>query len=154
VQEKRQEKAEIKEVKQEVVPYNPLRPERINVKFIPREDGYIDNPKHLLYGGMMEGSVRRYGVPIIGSTGAYKNVLTNNEKAFLEKAMGLEDGALSVYKKENNYWDGYSVRLVKGDNYLNLADPADYIKLKVLLVNKDFICESPEMLRNYPLPTY
>ena len=86
---------------------------------------------------MNETAFRKFTVPIIESSGAYVNVLTNDEKTYLEKSMGLEPNALSVYLKRDNYWANYSVRLTKGDNYLDLSIPDDYIKYKVLLANNE-----------------
>ena len=133
---------------------NCLRNERILVRFVPKEDSNITNPKHILYGGMAEGAVKYYTVPIIASTGALKNVLTNDEKAFLESYMGLEYNALSVHNKVNNFWSNYTVRLTKRDNYLDLSDPNDYIKYKVLKANTDYIADSLQTLNNYPKATY
>ena len=121
---------------------NCLKNERILVRFVPKEDSNITNPKHILYGGMAEGAVKYYTVPILASTGTYKNILTDDEKAFLESYMGLEYNALSVYNKTNNFWANFTVRLTKHDNYLDLSDPNDYIKYKVLLANTDFIADS------------
>lgn len=60
--------------------------------------------------------------------------------------MGLPYNALSIYKKEDNYWDNYQVRLGKGETPLNLSNPNDYINYKVLLANRDFIAPSLEAL--------
>ena len=133
---------------------NCLRNERILVRFVPKEDSNITNPKHILYGGMAEGAVKYYTVPIIASTGTLKNVLTNDEKAFLESYMGLEYNALSVHNKVNNFWSNDTVRLTKRDNYLDLSDPNDYIKYKVLKANTDYIADSLQTLNNYPKATY
>lgn len=108
---------------------------------------------------MAENAVRIFTVPRL-SSGMFVNVLTDKEKAYLEEAMGLEYNALSVYKKVNNFWDdsndsGISkVRLTKLDNYLNLADPEDYIRYKILLANKDYIAPSLEALQDSPKATY
>lgn len=131
-----------------------LRNERIIIRHVPKEGGLVTNPKHVLYGGMAESAVRYFTVPILGSSGAYKNVLTDDEKTFLEEIMGLEYNALSIYKKENNYWDNYQVRLTKQDNYLDLSVPDDYIKYKVLKANSDFIADSLETLQDKPKVTY
>lgn len=136
-----------------------LRNERIVVKHIPRESKLVTNPKHVLYGGLAETATRTFVVPRL-SSGMYVNVLTDNEKKFLEEMMGLEVNALSIYKKVDNFWDdsndvGISkVRLTKQDNYFNLADPEDYIRYKILLANKDFIAPSLEALENYPKASY
>ena len=133
---------------------NCLKDERILVRFVPKEDSNITNPKHILYGGMAEGAVKYYTVPILASTGTYKNILTDDEKAFLESYMGLEYNALSVYNKTNNFWANFTVRLTKHDNYLDLSDPNDYIKYKVLLANTDFIADSLRTLNDHPKATY
>ena len=131
-----------------------LRNERIIVRHVPKEGGLVTNPKHILYGGMAENAVRYFTVPILESSGAYKNVLTDDENAFLEEVMGLEYNALSVYKKENNYWSNYQVRLTKQDNFLDLSVPDDYIKYKVLKANSNFIADSLETLQDKPKATY
>lgn len=133
---------------------NCLKDERILVRFVPKEDSNITNPKHILYGGMAEGAIKYYTVPILASTGTYKNILTDDEKAFLESYMGLEYNALSVYNKTNNFWANFTVRLTKHDNYLDLSDPNDYIKYKVLLANTDFIADSLKTLNDRPKATY
>lgn len=138
---------------------NCLRNERIIVRHIPKESGMVTNPKHILFGGMAENAVRTFVVPRLTS-GMFVNILTDSEKAFLEEIMGLEYNALSIYKKVDNFWDdsnesGISrVRLTKQDNYLNLADPEDYIRYKILLANKDFIAPSLQALQDSPKATY
>lgn len=153
-----------KEVKKSTVNSSPavtncLRNERIIVRHIPKESGMVTNPKHILFGGMAENAVRTFVVPRLTS-GMFVNILTDSEKAFLEEVMGLEYNALSIYKKVDNFWDdsnesGISrVRLTKQDNYLNLADPEDYIRYKILLANKDFIAPSLQALQDSPKATY
>lgn len=145
---------------EEEVLVNCLRNERIIVRYIPKGSGiWGNNPKHILAGGMAESAVRTFVVPQL-SSGVYVNVLTDKEKAFLEEVMGLEYNALSVYNKENNFWDDSNengvnkVRLTKQDNYFNLADPEDYIRYKILLANKNFIAPSMKDLQDYPKATY
>ena len=132
---------------------NCLRQERILVRHIPKEGGMISNPKHILYGGMAENAIRYFTVPKL-SSGMYVNVLTDKEKEFLEEVMGLEYNTLSIYKKVDNYWENNMVRLTKQDNVLDLSDPEQYIKYKILLANKNFIAPSLEALTDYPKATY
>lgn len=119
----------------------------------------VQNPKHILYGGMAETATTTFVVPRL-STGMYKNVLTDKEKAYLETAMGLEYNALSVYKKQDNFWDDSNeagigrVVLHKQDNYLDLSNPEDYIRYKILLANKDQIAASLQELEDHPKATY
>ena len=131
-----------------------LKNEKIIVRFVPRQSGMITNPNHVNYGGMGENSKRVFTVPKLSSTRTYKNVLTNEEKAFLEEYMGLENNDLSIYKKHDNYWSGYMVTLTKGDTILDLSNPEDYIKYKVLLANSDYIAPSLSELQDRPKATY
>lgn len=141
-------------------PVSCLRNERIIVRFVPRPSAMIQNPRHVLYGGMAENAVRSFVVPRLSSTGLFKDILTKNEKAFLEKAMGLEYNALSIYKRKDNFWDDSNpmgigrVILHKQDNYLDLSIPEDYIKYKILLANKDYIAPSLQVLEDRPKATY
>lgn len=150
-------KAVEKQKKQAVVEeedtINCLRNERIIVRFVPKESGIVRDPKHILYGGMAEGAVKWFTVPKL-SSGMFVNVLTDKEKSFLEDIMGLEFNALSIYKKVDNFWENAMVRLTKGDNFLNLSDPDDYIKYKILLANKAYIAPSLQELQDYPKATY
>lgn len=131
---------------------NPLRNEKVYVRFVAKEDGL---PKgHVLSGGKADGAVTSLCVPIVASTGAYKNVLTNEEKDFLEESLGLDYNALSVYKKTDNYWDDFRVEISKEGLHLNLADPEDFIKYKVLLANKDIVAPSVQERLERPKATY
>ena len=135
-------------------PYiNCLRAEKVTVRFLRRDTGFITNPRHMLAGGMAETATRVYTVPLLAN-GAFKNILTNDEKDYLEMAMGLTPNALSVYLKENNYWATLQVRLGKSDSYLDLSDPSDFIKYKVLLANTDFVAPNLEAVSSYPKATY
>ncbi len=130
-----------------------LKNETVVVRFIPKQTGLVSNPKHVLYGGMAETAVRWFTLPRLQS-GMYVNPLTDDEKAYLEEVMGLEYNALSIYKKIDNFWDNLTVRLSKSDNYLNLANPDDYIKYKILLANKNHVAPSLQDLQDRPKATY
>ena len=148
----------VKEKKKELI--NCLRNERVIVRFIPKETAMVHNKNHILYGGMADNATRSFVVPRLNSTGMYVNVLTNEEKNYLEYAMGLEENALSIYRRNDNFWDDSNERgigrvvLHKQDNYLDLSNPSDYIKYKILLANKDKIAPSHQELEDRPKATY
>lgn len=125
--------------------FNPLRKERVIVRLIKKHRGFVDDPKSPFYEGMAPNSENRLVVPRLRN-GSLKNVLTNEEKTFFEKTLGLPENALSIYKTENNYWITStpncinSVRLTKRDLILDLSVPADYIRYKILLANDDIVC--------------
>lgn len=130
-----------------------LKREKVIVRYINKPNANITNPRHVLYGGMAESAVRSFTVPMLRS-GALANVLTDSEKDFLESYMGLEHNWLSVYNKTSNYWRNYTVRLTKTDSYLDLSVAEDYIKYKVLLANKDYICPGISELADRRKATY
>ena len=138
---------------------NCLRNEQVIVRYLPKQSRMVSNPKHVLFGGMAENATRTFVVPML-SSGRYVNVLTDDEKDFLEDIMGLPKNAMSIYKKVDNLWDdpheaGISkVTLRKQDNYLNLANVEDYIRYKILIANKDYIAPSLEALETHPKATY
>ena len=66
---------------------NCLRNEKIIIRHLPKQSRMVTNPKHVLFGGMAEGSTRTFVVPML-SSGRYVNVLSNAEKDFLENYMG------------------------------------------------------------------
>lgn len=142
------------DIVEEVNP-NPLRNERVYVRFVPQENSFAGKDKqHPYYGNKADGTTDTYVVPVLRSTGKYKNVLTNDEKDFLEEMMGLDNNALSVYKAEDNYWDTFKVSLTKEGLYLDLSNPEDYIKYKVLLANSDSIAPSVQERIERPKATY
>jgi len=136
-----------------------LRNERVIIKHIDKQTGMVHDPRHVLYGGMAENAKKVYTVPLLRS-GMFCDILTKDEKNYLEYILGLEPNALSIYNKENNFWstandNGIStVVLYKQDNYLDLSNPVDYIKYKILLANKNNIAPSMEALQDTPKATY
>ena len=138
---------------------NCLRNERVIIKHIDKQTGMVHDPRHVLYGGMAENAKKVYTVPLLRS-GMFCDILTKDEKNYLEYILGLEPNALSIYNKENNFWstandNGIStVVLYKQDNYLDLSNPVDYIKYKILLANKNNIAPSMEALQDTPKATY
>lgn len=131
-----------------------LRDEIIIVRRIPKVHMNITDPKHVFHGGMAENGTKRYTVPLSTSTRTYVEVLTLQEEKYLEVAMGLPELSLSRYKIKDNFWSNYIVRLGKSETRLNLNDPSDYIKYKVLLANVDFIAASLDMMKRIPKTTY
>ena len=61
-------------------------------------------------------------------------ILTRDEQAFFEKELFLKPGDLSIYKKEDNYWHSFRIKLDKEGLSLDLADPIDNLKWRVLVV--------------------
>jgi len=114
----------------------------ILVRYIKRQKGNISNKNHIAYGGMLEGSIQ-YLNPKKGANGQYVNVLSDLEQSYLEKKLALDEGGLSIYKKEGNFFKELRpIPLTKEGFMLDLSDPVEYIKYKVLLSYSDLISPS------------
>jgi hypothetical protein len=113
-----------------------LPEEKITVKFIKRKKGLAANVSedHVISGGMLSGSKRKYSAPL-QKNGSIANVLSKDEKIFLEEVTGLN---LSVY---GEFWNNFYVSLFKDDanNLFDLSKPMDYISVAVLKSLKDDI---------------
>ena len=141
---------------------NCLSNEKVILRKLPRKTGMVQDPNHIMSDGMHNDGFHVYCVPKLQSSNNFVNVLTNEEKECLEKVMGLEPNALSIYKQpaEKNYWSNAnpaglgSVTLKKKDNIFDLSKPSDYIAVKILLANKDKICPSMEEWQARPKETY
>jgi len=106
-----------------------LPKEKVKVKFIPRNKGMASDvgKDHVMSGNMMDGTTKRFFAPL-KRTGGIHNVLTNEEKEYLERLTGQN---FSVY---GDFWKTFSVRLYKEEakNVFDLSDPMGYISIKVL----------------------
>lgn len=138
-----------------------LRNEKVIVRKLPKRTNLVKDSNHIMGDGMHENAFRSYCVPKLQKSKTFVNVLTDEEKVFLEHIMGLEENALSIYKPaEKNFWsnrnpDGISnVILHKHDNVFDMSKPTDYIAVKILLANKDKICPSMEEWAARPKETY
>jgi|TARA_R110000796_G_scaffold236214_1_gene355448 hypothetical protein len=118
---------------------------KVKVRYIRRNRGMASNvdANHVISGGMLSGSTKKFCTPL-SRQGTIKNVLTTEEKDFLEELMGIE---LSVYKN-TDFWSTRRVSLVKGDNDFDLSNPVEYIDYKILLGNSDKIAQGLENANN------
>ena len=132
---------------------NCLRKVRVIVRRIPKNHGLVTDPRHVYSNGMAEDAVRFFTVPVL-KNGGLANVLTTNEKNYLEYVLGLPINGLSIYRKKDNYWFNRMVKLRKQDNYFDLSIPEEYINYKILLANKDYIAPSLEAYEKEPKETY
>lgn len=132
---------------------NCLRNNRVIVRHLPKTSGMFNGKNHVFSGGMADNVAKTFTVPI-NKANTYINPLTESERQYLEYIMGLESNTLSIYNRVNNFWENFEVRLTKGDNYLDLSSPDDYIKYKVLLINTDYIAKSTSELEDKYKVTY
>ena len=140
------------EVSVQEVPTRPtiytgfLKKETVLVQFIPKPTKEIRDPKHIAYGGKLEGTFDMISPPRLDK-GRMQNILTNDEKKGLEYLM---DRDLSIY---GDFWRSYRkggmfpIALGKSDVTLNLWVPEDYIIWKVLL-NTNLVANTTNQLKN------
>lgn len=132
----------VKEEETSVVRTDFLVDKIVSVKYLPKETNGIRDPKHVAYGGLLNGAEIAIPAPTLDN-GKMKNLLTSVEKEGLESILKGVD--LSIYgdfwketgkngKKGGAYDMGIlPIFLGKDELRLNLSDPYDYIKYKILL---------------------
>lgn len=130
-----------------------LPDEIVEIRYIKKPTGIVVNENHVLYGGLAEGSFITYR-PKKQRNETYHNVLSNNEKKYLEDVLGLPDNGLSVYNKKDNYWDSLKIPIGKNGLRLDLNDPEQYIQFKVLESLDDVIAPSVEAAEKMYKKTY
>lgn len=122
---------------------SPLINKKVKVVLITdRTGGWL--PKGHDGAQMFTGSKLTLDVPL-NSTGLLVDPLTNEERAYFESpysGLALNPGDLSIYKKKDNFWHSFRVSIDKNGLILNLNEPLDYIKYKVLKVNTQVIAKS------------
>ena len=84
---------------------------------------------------MFTGTQYEFDLPISIKTGRLVNILTKEEQAFFETELFLNPGDLSVYKKKDNYWHTFKVKLDKEPRILDLSDPIDNLCYRVCMVS-------------------
>nr|DAY07074.1 MAG TPA: hypothetical protein [Crassvirales sp.] len=114
---------------------------KVTVKFLFKEIPGIDKD-HVLYGGKLDGTMDRLCAKM--SPHDIQSVVSpfdsQEEREALEKMLNLEEGGLSEH--ENEFWDRCFVMLKKADVTLDLAQPMDYIRYKILLQYPDLVAPS------------
>lgn len=121
--------------------------EVVTVKFIPRKKGMAAEvaANHVIAGGMLSKSTKTFYAPL-KKKGGIANVLTNQEKEYLEKVTGLD---LSVY---GEFWETFCVKLYKEDanNIFYLNDPLGYISVRLLETIEEEVANSWTERNNKP----
>jgi hypothetical protein len=121
--------------KKESVRTDFLEEKIVSVKYIPKETNGIKDVKHVAYGGLLNGAEIAVPAPTLDN-GKMKNLLTSVEKAGLEHILNGVD--LSIY---GSFWkeggEAYNMGILpiylgKDEIRLDMSDPYDYIKYKVL----------------------
>lgn len=128
--------------------------EIIQVEFVKRQRGSITNEKHILYGGMMEGSKRTFVPKRSRNTFKYEQILTKEEQVYLENRLALPQNGLNPYLAENNFWDSIKIELLKEGIKLDLNDPIDFIKCRILLTYGNTVAPSLAELKRQNKQTY
>lgn len=108
--------------------------------------GWVKNPKSPAF-FKMEGTFDRLVCAQLRN-GQLANVLTKEEKEFLEKALNMEENALSIHRKKDNFWHTQYVSLGRDTITLDLSQPMDYIKYKIALTNKFIVAQSQAEARS------
>lgn len=125
-----------------------LRNETVTVKYLVKPSANIKDPKHVGYGGLFNSTEIGIPAPTLDNK-KMKNILTKKEKNGLEAILeGTNLSVFSSFWKEGNQGNGiFPMYFGKDDVVLDLSDPYDYIKYKVLKVSP-LVANSLDEIRN------
>lgn len=125
-----------------------LRDEKVTIKYINRESADIKDPKHVAYGGLFQTAEIAVPAPTMDNQ-KMKNLLTNEEKAGLEHILkGMNLSIYGDFWKKTAHDEGIlPIFLGKDELTLDLSDPYDYIKYKVLFISP-IVANSLNEVRN------
>jgi hypothetical protein len=130
-----------------------LPEEKVTIRFIQKPKNGITDKSHVAYGGLLNKAAFTLPARKLDK-GHYTNVISKEEKIGLEELMNLEENALSVYRKEDNFWDTVSIRLNKDDQRFDISNPMDFIKVRVLESYDDLIAPSLSEYEKQKKATY
>lgn len=133
---------------QEVKNTFSLPDKKVTVRLVDRPRGAINDKSHVLY-NLAPGATIEFCPRNKKGEKAVKCPLTSEEIKFFENkelsGMAFSPGELSPYADDStNFWRSRRAKIKLGDTALSLdlKDPSDYLKYKILLSNDDTIAPS------------
>lgn len=98
-------------------------------------------------------------VPIDSRTGRRANILTKEEREFFENpsvsGLDFKPGELGENRRENNFWDTFTITLRKITEEIDLSDPMEYLRYAVLRSNTgSHGLIAPSWDKRFDYPTY
>lgn len=135
---------------------SPLKPVKIMVTPVLREHGWL--PKGHDGQFLFTGATVRYSLVYDSSRRQYIDPLTPEEREWFESedaGLGFKRGTLSLVKtspKDTLYWETLEVIVDKNGLELDLMNPIDYLKYKLLKTNSKHI--APDLKSKHNKPSY
>lgn len=105
----------------------------IEVKPIENSNGYLplNHDGSTIYTGAEWSTT----LPINKSTNQFLKILEKDEQRLFEKELNRKEGDLDFYNKNSEFWSGLRVKITKEGLKLNLRNPIDFLKWKILTVD-------------------
>lgn len=119
-------------------PVNILENKIVEVRPIPREGTLFDKPISLFRGAEV-----KFDLPIDPERRSRVTIFkTIEEQEAFEKSLSLPKGTLNTHNRDNPYWNEFIVTIGVEGIVLNLQNPIDALKYKVIKANDHKIAPS------------
>lgn len=99
---------------------------------IRKSDYYSENHDGA---GIFTGAVWSTTLPIDTARNQFTNILTSEEQEVFEKEFNRPKGTLDFYNRQSPFWSELRVVITKDGLKLNLKEPMDFLKWKILSVS-------------------
>lgn len=109
----------------------------IEVRAIPRVSSLLDKPI-----AFHKGAASKLDLPMDIQRNSRVEIFKEGEQEAFEKELSLPKGTLSTHNRENPYWNKFLLTISNEGLVLNLANPTDALKYRVLLANESLVAKS------------
>jgi len=119
----------------------------VRYAYIPKRIPGVTNKNHVLYDGKLPDSIDTFTV-LRNDTGRYSLDLNEAEKNFLIEELQLEPNDLNVNDRNNEYLKNIKIDMPKAGLSLDLSDPYDFLRDKVLTSYNNIIAPNSKSIKN------
>lgn len=109
-----------------------LEKKLVKVQPINRSNGYFEENQD--GGSIFTNAKFTFNLPILSSTKQFVKILDETEQEFFAKKLNLKLEDLDFYNRESKFWTNLRVELDKEGLLLDLSDPIDNLKWRILKV--------------------
>ena len=119
----------------------------VRYAYIPKRIPGVTNKNHILYDGKLDSSIDKFTV-LRNETGRYQLPLNEAEFNYLLEELKLSPEDLNVNDRNNEYLGSIEIEMPKAGLSLDLSDPYDFLRDKVLRAYDNVIAPNSKAIKD------